>query len=287
MTKLIDCFTFYNEVELLRFRLKYLSKVVDKFIISEATKTHSGKDRELIFPTIKDSLTKSIQEKIVYVVVDDMSSEIGNNANWAREKHQRNCIQRGLDEIQIQDHDLFMLSDIDELPRRDSLIKIKEENILSCGCFNGYNFWVSVNHQVFHRQDDEINTLIPGMWFAGRIIRYQFYKETNIPVIDALRNTSQYGQTQNLFMELIENGGWHFSFFGGKERIKTKVESYAHQEFNNDDVKHPLITNIQKGSNIFGWGSWVHKPCDPSILDPEMLEDIDFKKFLYGNEDLE
>ena len=40
--KLIDCFTFFNEKELLEFRIKLLYDKVDKFVITEANETHSG-----------------------------------------------------------------------------------------------------------------------------------------------------------------------------------------------------------------------------------------------------
>ena len=48
MIKLIDAFLFFNEVELLKFRLQYLSEVVDYFIIVEATHTHTGKEKNYI-----------------------------------------------------------------------------------------------------------------------------------------------------------------------------------------------------------------------------------------------
>ena len=40
--KLIDCFPFFNEKELLEFRIKLLYDKVDKFVITEANETHSG-----------------------------------------------------------------------------------------------------------------------------------------------------------------------------------------------------------------------------------------------------
>ncbi len=42
MPKILDCFTFYNEIELLTYRLNILNDVVDYFIIVESTHTHVG-----------------------------------------------------------------------------------------------------------------------------------------------------------------------------------------------------------------------------------------------------
>ena len=47
--KIIDAFTFYNELDLLLYRLTALDHIVDYFIIVEATKTHAGKDKPLFF----------------------------------------------------------------------------------------------------------------------------------------------------------------------------------------------------------------------------------------------
>ena len=37
-----DCFTFFNELDLLEIRLNVLSQVVDKFVIVEMNRTHSN-----------------------------------------------------------------------------------------------------------------------------------------------------------------------------------------------------------------------------------------------------
>jgi beta-1,4-mannosyl-glycoprotein beta-1,4-N-acetylglucosaminyltransferase len=40
---LIDCFTFFNELDMLECRLEYLYDKVDQFVLVEADITHSGK----------------------------------------------------------------------------------------------------------------------------------------------------------------------------------------------------------------------------------------------------
>ena len=47
--KIIDGFTFYNELDMLLYRLSVLDDIVDYFIIVEATKTHAGKDKILYY----------------------------------------------------------------------------------------------------------------------------------------------------------------------------------------------------------------------------------------------
>jgi beta-1,4-mannosyl-glycoprotein beta-1,4-N-acetylglucosaminyltransferase len=47
--KIIDCFTFYNELDLLTYRLNVLNDVVDYFIIVESTHTFTGREKQLFF----------------------------------------------------------------------------------------------------------------------------------------------------------------------------------------------------------------------------------------------
>jgi len=39
--KVVDCFLFYNELDLLKFKLKELNDVVDHFVLIESKYTHS------------------------------------------------------------------------------------------------------------------------------------------------------------------------------------------------------------------------------------------------------
>jgi hypothetical protein len=48
----IDCFTFYNELEILELRFLELYDVVDKFIIVEADQTFSGNNKRFIYERI-------------------------------------------------------------------------------------------------------------------------------------------------------------------------------------------------------------------------------------------
>ena len=43
--KIIDCFIFYNELDMLELRLTELNDIVDYFVLVECTKTHSNSDK--------------------------------------------------------------------------------------------------------------------------------------------------------------------------------------------------------------------------------------------------
>ena len=43
--KIIDCFMYFDEDLVLEIRLNTLNQIVDKFVIAEATKDHSGREK--------------------------------------------------------------------------------------------------------------------------------------------------------------------------------------------------------------------------------------------------
>ena len=67
--KLYDCFMYFDEDLVLDLRLNILNNYVDKFVIAEATKDHTGKDKKLNF---KNNNFSKFKNKIAYVVVEDM-----------------------------------------------------------------------------------------------------------------------------------------------------------------------------------------------------------------------
>ena len=116
--KIYDCFTFFNELELLDLRLKELYNHVDYFVLVEATLTHTGKPKELIFEKNKDKYSDYL-DKIIYVKVNDLPDYNDFEGIWEPENFQRNCIVRGL--TNAEDSDVIMVSDIDEIPRPSAI----------------------------------------------------------------------------------------------------------------------------------------------------------------------
>jgi hypothetical protein len=102
-----DMVPFFNELEILELRLETLDPVVDKFVICEATTTHSGKPKPLLLQENAHRFEKWAH-KIKHVVV-----ELGQTTDWGREKEQRVCLWHG---FSGNPHDLIILSDVDEIP---------------------------------------------------------------------------------------------------------------------------------------------------------------------------
>ena len=208
MTKIIDTFIFYNELTMLKFRLTELYDIVDYFVIVESTYTHSGKKKELYFEKNKDFLTPKFNDKIIHIIVEDMPND--GNA-WHNENHHRRCIDRGIKKLNLNDDDIIIITDCDEIPNAKTLSRFKHNGI--------DNEIYSLNMEMYY-----YNLECRGTdWRHPKILTYQKYKDSNDP--QAIRMSSA---------RSINNGGWHFSYFGDVNFIKNKIQNFAHQEYNND-----------------------------------------------------
>ena len=141
--KLYDCCMYFDEDLVLDLRLNILNDLVDKFVVAEATKDHTGKDKKLNF-NIKNF--SKFKDKIIYIIVDDMPVNIKSyKKNWPvhhlRDQHQRNALSKGFKDC--EDDDVIMISDIDEIPNPQ---KIKEFKIANkYACFMQLNFQSKIN----------------------------------------------------------------------------------------------------------------------------------------------
>ena len=132
--KIIDCFTFYNELELLTYRLNVLNDVVDYFVLVESTHTHVGKEKELIYEQNKHCF-EQFKHKIIHVIVDDFKYKLPNinlpdGYQWENESYQRNCIDQGLQTLHLEPEDCIIISDLDEIADPRTLQLIKDGTIL-------------------------------------------------------------------------------------------------------------------------------------------------------------
>ena len=65
--KIYDCTTFYSEHMMVDVRFNVLNEQVHKFIVTEATYSHSGEPKKLNF-NINDY--PKFKDKIIYLVID-------------------------------------------------------------------------------------------------------------------------------------------------------------------------------------------------------------------------
>ena len=215
--RIIDCFLFYNEFDIINYRLNVLNDIVDYFVIIEATNTFSGKDKPLFSNNLKE-LFELHKDKIIHIVVEDTPHKYpninyANKEQWANEIHQRNCIKRGLDKLNLLDEDFIIIADVDEIPDSTTLQLIKNNTIP-----------VYVNTLEMDLYYYNLNSKLTTKWHSVKIVLYRIFKEGKLTCEDY----------RGFKCPIIKNGGWHLSYFGDKHFIRNKIQQFSHQEYNND-----------------------------------------------------
>jgi len=195
---IVDCFTFYNEMDVLKRRLRYLNSVVDKFVLVESTVTHRGEPKELYYEKHKEEFS-NWNDKIVHVVVRDNPDD---KNPWSRENFQRNCITRGLEDVPNDAH--IMISDVDEIPDKDFLTLPDYANVCS---FNMVAFQYNFKYIQTHEP-----------WFGTVMTRMTVLKYT----------TPQKLRESRWSVPHYRNAGWHLSSFGDENFVANKIHNYAH-----------------------------------------------------------
>lgn len=221
--KIYDCFTFFNELDLLDIRLNTLNEVVDYFVLVESKKTFTKNDKPLFYQENKH-LFKDFEKKIIHVVLDDLP----NTNAWGNEYYQRNAISRGLNNC--EDSDIVIISDVDEIPN--------PLDILSTTSCMDINTICGFNQKLYYYY---INMYVSDNWIGSKMCSFLKFKEYS----------PQSFRMNGASINVILNGGWHFSYVGGIERIKYKIESFAHQEINNDAFKLNIKDRLDLGVSIF------------------------------------
>lgn len=122
--KVYDCFTFYNEFELLELRLKSLWNMVDYFVLVEADKTLNNDSKPFYFAERREEF-KEFLPKIRHIPLK-VDVDYKGVGDWQIEYGQRNAIMYGLTDA-VPD-DLIFISDLDEFPALDILQRINENN---------------------------------------------------------------------------------------------------------------------------------------------------------------
>lgn len=235
-----DCFTFYDELEILKIRLHELSEVVDKFVIVESNKTFQGQAKPLFFAENRH-LFAQFESKIIHKICDMSASDPGMTPNWAtsaawaREHYQRNFIATALSEI--RDDDLVMISDVDEIVSAEALRRALRERrkheltIFEMPHFTGF----------FNRKMTTVS------WLLGpRMIEFaQFTTPQKVRTTRAFASRSLKGsllgrvhtRIWNYFntgvaapVRIFYNSGWHFTSIGDWNAWRNKVNSFSHEE---------------------------------------------------------
>jgi beta-1,4-mannosyl-glycoprotein beta-1,4-N-acetylglucosaminyltransferase len=212
---------------MLDYRLTTLENVVDYFVIVESTRSFMGNPKPLFFEENKHRFEK-FKDRIIHIVVDDFPFENPDKKQvWKNEEFQRNSIDRGLQQLNLNPDDFIIISDIDEIPDPCTLNIIKLQSNLEV---------LSQFEQDFYYYN--LNNRLPYLWYSSKIFKYKLLKSNGIQEI---RLSVLYG---------IKQGGWHLSYFGEAGFISNKIKNFSHQEFNSEEYTNTTLINYKINNNI-------------------------------------
>jgi len=263
--KLYDCFCMFNELDIIEIRLNELYNVVDYFIIHESTKSHTGKPKKLYFAENMKRFAK-FKDKIIYRCINDtpdyfeylnpkeakdewqrMVFEKINRENfwdknqlpYSRDAYEKESIVRSMSGL--NDDDIVMFSDADEIPRGEAVAYIKE------------NFEPD---SIYHLQQKHFwfyfNCLRNDIWNGNILLSFNNFKKNS--VINLRKWRKGY---------MVANSGWHFSFMGGAEDVKEKIQNYGEQTINIKEITDNTEAFIQ--SCIKNNHDFYNNPCQFTI----------------------
>lgn len=266
-----DCFTFFNEFDLLEIRLNVLKDVVDRFVLVEATRTHSNLPKPLHFEENKDRYAPFL-DRITHIVVDEYPEY---ETSWTYENHQRNEIRRGLEDC--RDDDIVLISDLDEIPRAE-LVEA-HRNDPGIKIFEQLHHCYYLNHCYIRRPNWHGTRMLSGKDFRHALDHVFNYGSCNIEHLNQ-------GTTANKIRTydggpVIKNAGWHFSYLGGLEAIRLKIQAYSHQERNYKDSID--LKNIERRiSRSFQSCRLIGLEIDAESYPPYIKENLEKYAHLIG-----
>lgn len=233
--KVFDCFTFNDENIILEIRLNELDKFVDYFVIVEFGETHQGNFKG---KKIDRNIIKNFSHKIKYFYVQNFDVEMNS---WERENFQRNFITQGL--INAKNEDIIIISDLDEIPKLENINLKKIENQI-------YGF-KQLNMMY------KFNLLKDSEWIGSRLCKFKNLKSPqwlrNLKMnkkYSSLRIDKYFSDNFTFNYKIIDDGGWHFGWIKSIDEIILKLESFAHEEFNINEIKNKEYIKACLKNNI-------------------------------------
>jgi len=269
-------------------RFNVLNENVHKFIVVESLFSHSGEKKKLNFdinnyPKFKD--------KIIYLVIDKEADGIvtdKNQPNLQSIKRQNslkrinqsyNYMLQGIKEA--TDEDLIILSDNDEIPNLES--KKFKDSKKELFVFKQLFFYYKFNL---------LYDLIP--WFGSKACKkkklksFEWLRNIKNKKYPLWRLDTYFSELKNTNLEIINDGGWHFTNIKSPLDLFIKMKNFGHHdEFDASgltletisqkiDNKLVFYNHFLDQSNQDKWNyDYKLKTIDQKLLPKYLIDNVD------------
>jgi beta-1,4-mannosyl-glycoprotein beta-1,4-N-acetylglucosaminyltransferase len=229
--KVVDAFMFYNEIEMLKYRLTVMGPYVDRFVICECPVSFAGKPKPLYFQENKH-LFEPWLDKITHLVWKGFRDTVETlDDSWFNENNQRNHLLEGIRDL--KPNDIVIISDVDEIINPEILEKI--DDVL------GFQPIIKVSMDLYYYNIEHKGT---ATWDFARVARYNFVRDTR----------PHFCRNSNHTDPIIADAGWHLSYFGDEKFVIKKTKNFAHIEASTllDESDVAKVTDIiSRGVDIY------------------------------------
>ena len=251
--KIYDCTTYYAEDMMYDLRLNILNKDVDKFVVAEATYSHSGVPKKLNFNI--DNYPK-FKDKIIYLVIDKEPEGIHEikkddiNAPALKRANSLKRIELSYNAMlkatnSATEDDLIILSDNDEIPNLKSKIFLQSNKdiIVFKQLFFYYKFNLHYDRLPwFGSKSCKKKKLRSLSWLNNlKTKKYPFWR------LDTF-----FSELKHINIEIVDDGGWHFSHLMNPKEIYEKLTNFGHHsEFELSGLQLKDIEEKVKQKKVF------------------------------------
>ena len=256
--KIYKISTYTDEKELTSIILHELDSVVDGFIFLEASKTYQMQDRKE-FPAFPFK-----GPKIHHKTYTDYPPEASTMKADKIEELVTSQYIPILQEIGVQPEDILLYGDADEIPYVETIKEliphVKTGDVYALEMVF-CNYWInclSFDHPWTH------------------------FKVFNFQTLLDIGGSPQENIRKKIAGTIIPNGGWHWSWLGGRDSIVKKLESYSHYELNRPEYKTQQHVEwcLEEGVDLFLRGRGTILPLEETPLPQYVIDNIDSYKHL-------
>lgn len=212
----IDAFMWSYERDAVKIRLATLANVVSVHVAVQATNTFRGQKRrvkKLNLPNVID-----------VVVTIPSGLDVWESEKWLRSATLAEAYKL------FGDNELYMVSDGDEIPRPESII---------AAAFAGQPMTLRTDYRNFYADWRGTGDELEHQPTIGRIDDYE--------AVGGAGDARWHAHWQR-----SEEAGWHLSSLGGDDVIKQKLETFAHTEYDTDEIKAALQSFRENKQDFLG-----------------------------------
>lgn len=232
LPRVFDTFIFYNELELLEVRLNELTDVIDRFVLVEADRTFTFKPKPLHFKEHEAEFDPFLHQIAAFncpLPAEPPGAADEYKRGWNREHAQRACVHSALaalpDDARPRATDIVLLSDVDEVPRREPILALKACEVDAAELERGIVFVERQHAYTFYYELSERSEWPGYANWPGTVA-------VSAAAFERLHAGSVRFARDNKALRRIYDAGWHFSPFpfGDAARVVDKLGAWAHQE---------------------------------------------------------